>query len=54
MCVCVCVCVCVCETTDGVWIGEWIYLPLIYTTRNYILEITDTHRLVSSVYYSLH
>jgi hypothetical protein len=23
-------------------------------TRNYTLQITDTHRLVSSVYYSLH
>jgi hypothetical protein len=24
-----------CVTIDGVWIGEWIYWPLIYTTRNY-------------------
>jgi hypothetical protein len=24
-----------CVTIDGVWIGEWIYLPLIHTTRNY-------------------
>jgi hypothetical protein len=22
-------------TTDGVWIGEWIYWPLIHTTQNY-------------------
>jgi hypothetical protein len=22
-------------TVDGVWIGEWIYWPLIHTTRNY-------------------
>jgi hypothetical protein len=22
-------------TRDGVWIGEWIYWPLIHTTRNY-------------------
>jgi hypothetical protein len=22
-------------TIDGVWIGEWIYWPLIHTTRNY-------------------
>jgi hypothetical protein len=22
-------------TTDGVWIGEWIYWPLMHTTRNY-------------------
>jgi hypothetical protein len=40
-------------TIDGVWIGEWIYWPLVYTTRKYILQITDTHRPVSSVYYSL-
>jgi hypothetical protein len=25
----------VCVTIDGVWIGEWIYWPLIHTTRNY-------------------
>jgi hypothetical protein len=40
-------------TIDGVWTGEWIYWPLVYTTRNYTLQITDTHRLVFSVYYSL-
>jgi hypothetical protein len=34
--------------TDGVWIGEWIYWPLVYTTRNYTLQVTDTHRLVFS------
>jgi hypothetical protein len=22
-------------TTDRVWVGEWIYWPLIHTTRNY-------------------
>jgi hypothetical protein len=27
---------------DGVWIGEWIYWPLVYTAQNYILQITDT------------
>jgi hypothetical protein len=26
----------------------------LFTTRNYTLQFTDTHRLVSSVYYSLH
>jgi hypothetical protein len=41
-------------TTDGVWIGYCIYWPLVCTTRNYILQITDTHILVSSVYYSFH
>jgi hypothetical protein len=30
----------------GVWIGYWIYWPLVYTIRNYTLQITDTHRLV--------
>jgi hypothetical protein len=39
---------------DGVLIGYWIYWPLVYTARNYTLQITDTRRLVSSVYYSLH
>jgi hypothetical protein len=39
-----------CVTIDGVW----IYRPLVYITRNYTLQVTDTHRLVSSVYYSLH
>jgi hypothetical protein len=24
-----------CVTIDGVWIREWIYRPLIHTTRNY-------------------
>jgi hypothetical protein len=38
---------------DGIWIGEWIYWQLIHTTQNYTVEITDTHRLVSSVYSSL-
>jgi hypothetical protein len=33
----------------------WIDLMTNYTltTRDYTLQITDTHRLVSSVYYSL-
>jgi hypothetical protein len=22
------------QTVDGVWIGEWIYWPLLHTTRN--------------------
>jgi hypothetical protein len=35
-------------TVDGVLIGEWIYWPLVYTTWNYTLQITDT------VYYSPH
>jgi hypothetical protein len=34
-------------TTDGVWIGEEIYLPLVYTTRDYTLQMTDTHRQAS-------
>jgi hypothetical protein len=34
--------------------GYWIYWPLTYTTLNYNLQITDTHRIISSVYYSLH
>jgi hypothetical protein len=35
---------------------DWMFgfIALIYTTRNYTLQITDTHRLVFSVYYSLH
>jgi hypothetical protein len=41
-------------TIDGVWVGKWIYSPLVYTTRNYTFQTTDTHRLVSSVYYILH
>jgi hypothetical protein len=39
---------------DGVWIGEWIYWPHVHITQNYTLPITDTHRLVSSVHYSIH
>jgi hypothetical protein len=31
-------------TADEVRIAEWIYWPLVCTTRNYILLITDTHR----------
>jgi hypothetical protein len=30
-------------TIDGVGIGEWIIWPIIYTTWNYTLKITDTH-----------
>jgi hypothetical protein len=30
-------------TTDGIWIEHWIYWPLVYTIRNYTLQITDTH-----------
>jgi hypothetical protein len=41
-------------TIDKVWIGYWIYWPLVYTTQNYTLQITYTHRLVSSVCYRLH
>jgi hypothetical protein len=33
---------------------NWVYWPLVYTTRDYTLQLTDTHTLVSSVYYSLH
>jgi hypothetical protein len=32
-----------CVAIDGVRIGEWIYWPLIHTTLNYILQITNTH-----------
>jgi hypothetical protein len=32
MCVCI---IALCVTIDAVWIGEWIYSPLIYMTRNY-------------------
>jgi hypothetical protein len=39
---------------DGLGTGYLIYWPLVYTTRNYTLQITDTHRLQSSVYYGLH
>jgi hypothetical protein len=45
---------CIRVTIDGVWIGEWIYWPFVCTTRPYTLQIADTHRLVYSVYYSLH
>jgi hypothetical protein len=38
-----------CVTIDRVRTGEWIYWPLVYTTRNYNLQFTDTHILVSSV-----
>jgi hypothetical protein len=38
---------------DGVLTGYWIYWSLIITTENYILQITETYRLVSSVYYIL-
>jgi hypothetical protein len=24
-----------CVTIDGVWIGEWIYWPLLHMTQNY-------------------
>jgi hypothetical protein len=30
-------------TIEGKWIGRWIYWQLAYTTRNYNLQITDTH-----------
>jgi hypothetical protein len=43
-----------CVTLDEVWIDYWMYWLLVYTTRNYSLHMADTHRLVSSVYYSLH
>jgi hypothetical protein len=36
-------------TIDGVWIGEWIYWPLVYTTRNYTLHITGTQTSVLSL-----
>jgi hypothetical protein len=35
-------------TIDGVWVGYWIYWPLVYTTRKYTLQLTDIHGLVSS------
>jgi hypothetical protein len=38
---------------DGVWIRYSIYWPLAHTTRNHTLQFTDTHRLVSSVYWPL-
>jgi hypothetical protein len=37
-------------TIDGVWVGEWLYWPPVYTTRNDVLHINDTHRLLFSVY----
>jgi hypothetical protein len=39
---------------DYRWGMDWIYWPLLYTTRNYSWQITDTHRLVPLVCYSLH
>jgi hypothetical protein len=36
--------------TDGVWIGD----PLTHTPRDYTLQITVTHTIVSSVYFNLH
>jgi hypothetical protein len=33
----------------SIWIRYWIYLPLVHTTRNYTLQITNTHRLVSTI-----
>jgi hypothetical protein len=41
-------CISGCVTIDGVWIGEWIFWSLIYTTWNDTLQITDMQRLVSS------
>jgi hypothetical protein len=41
-------CISECVTRDGVWIGEWIYWALVYTTRNYTLPIIDMQRLVPS------
>jgi hypothetical protein len=38
----------VCVIIDGVCISEWIYRPLVYTTRYYPLQTNDTQRLVSS------
>jgi hypothetical protein len=40
-------------TFDGV-LDWWLDLLTTLITWNYILQITDTHRRVSSVYYSLH
>jgi hypothetical protein len=39
---------CDCVTIDGVWIGNWIYWPLVHTTRYYTSQITVTHRPVFS------
>jgi hypothetical protein len=41
-----------CVTTDGVWIGEWIYWQLVYATCNYILHITNTETSVLSLLHS--
>jgi hypothetical protein len=38
-------------TIDSVWIDEYVIQN---TTRTYTLQITDTHRLVSSVCYTLY
>jgi hypothetical protein len=41
-------------TIDGVWISELDLLnAYTFMTCDYTLHITDTHRLVSSVYYGL-
>jgi hypothetical protein len=34
---------------DMVWIGYLIYWPLVYTTRNYTLQITDTDQCPQSI-----
>jgi hypothetical protein len=44
----------VCDYRRGMDWTNWIYWPLVCTPRNCTLQITDTHRLVSSVYYSFH
>jgi hypothetical protein len=36
-------------TIDGVWIACWIYWPLLYTTQDYSLQITDTRTSVLSL-----
>jgi hypothetical protein len=36
-------------TIDVVWIGEWIYLPLVYTTLNSTLHTTDTQTSILSL-----
>jgi hypothetical protein len=43
-----------CDSSRG--LDWWLDLLTAYalTTRDYTLQITDTHILVSSVYYSLH
>jgi hypothetical protein len=44
----------VCDYRRGMDWMNWIYWPLVRTTRNYTSQNTDTHRLVSSFCYSLH